>query len=125
MTEGVEIVVDAAGLSRVMSNLLINAIRHTPADGVVEVSGAPYDDSTILLSVSDSCGGLSTEEMERAFDMGWQRNHARTPTHDALAHGAGLGLAVVKGIVEAHKGRVFVENLDQRAGCRFSVLLPA
>lgn len=72
----------------------------------------------------DRCGGLSAEEIDRAFDTGWQHNQARTPTHDELAHGAGLGLAVVKGIVEAHRGRVLVENLDQRAGCRFSVLLP-
>lgn len=125
VTEGLEVVADAAGLSRVVSNLLINAIRHTPADGVVEVSGAVHGTALIEVSVSDGCGGLSPEELERVFDLGWQRNPARTHTHDDLSKGAGLGLAVVKGIVEAHRGRVVVQNLERQQGCRFSVLLPA
>jgi signal transduction histidine kinase len=124
VTHGLEITADPAGLSRVVSNLLINAIRHTPADGVVEIAGRAAGDA-VELSVSDECGGLTDDEIERVFDLGWQRSRARTPDVGGIPHGAGLGLAVVKGIVEAHRGRVRVENLETSDGCRFSVLLPA
>lgn len=122
--EGVEVVADPAGLARVVSNLLMNAIRHTPADGVVEVHGGVADEG-VLLSVTDGCGGLDTDDMERVFDVGWQGSAARTagPVEEGAAPGGGLGLAVVKGIVEAHRGRVWVENLD--GGCRFHVALPS
>ncbi|MGK2879998.1 MAG: sensor histidine kinase [Mycobacterium sp.] len=120
---GLEVTADPAGLSRVLSNLLMNAIRHTPADGVVEVTGRSDGDS-IELSIRDGCGGLSEEQMLRVFDVGWQGDRARERSEDDLAQGAGLGLAIVKGIVEAHRGRVSVENVAEAAGCRFSVRLP-
>jgi hypothetical protein len=78
VTHGLEITADPAGLSRVVSNLLINAIRHTPADGVVEIAGRAAGDA-VELSVSDECGGLTDDEIERVFDLGWQRSRARTP----------------------------------------------
>ncbi|HWU20687.1 MAG TPA: HAMP domain-containing sensor histidine kinase [Nocardioides sp.] len=120
---GLEVTADPAGLSRVLSNLLMNAIRHTPADGVVEVIGRQRGDS-VEVCVSDGCGGLRAEEIDRVFDLGWQGSDARTPGDNSLGQGAGLGLAIVKGIVEAHAGQVAVENVASRGGCRFSVLLP-
>ncbi|WP_036487962.1 sensor histidine kinase [Nocardioides sp. Iso805N] len=120
---GLEVSADPAGLSRVLSNLLMNAIRHTPADGVVEVTGRRRGDA-VELSVSDGCGGLRPGELQRVFDLGWQGDQARTRADGSLAQGAGLGLAIVKGIVEAHSGRVQVENVESTRGCRFSVLLP-
>ncbi|MGZ4450804.1 MAG: sensor histidine kinase [Nocardioides sp.] len=130
--EGIEVTADPAGLSRVVSNLLMNAIRHTPADGVVEVHGRLVGDGperSVELSVTDGCGGLTPEDMERVFDLAWQGGSARTPDaadpHGA-GRGAGLGLAIVKGIVEAHAGRVAVENVGRpHLGCRFLVRLPA
>ncbi len=121
--DGLEVNADPAELSRVVSNLIMNAIRHTPADGVVEVQGRAVPGG-IELSVTDACGGLSEEEMERVFDVAWQGSAARSP-HPAGAvtgSGAGLGLAIAKGIVEAHMGRVEVAN--HAPGCRFAVLLP-
>jgi len=120
---GLEVTADPAGLSRVLSNLLMNAIRHTPADGTVVITGRRHGD-VVELCVSDECGGLRADEMERAFDLGWQSGTARTPREATLGQGAGLGLAIVKGIVEAHRGDVRVENLDDANGCRFSVMLP-
>lgn len=139
--EGIEVTADPAGLSRVVSNLLMNAIRHTPADGVVEIHGRALPDG-VELSVTDGCGGLAPEEMERVFDLAWQGSRARTPETGDAHHlrGAGLGLAIVRGIVEAHRGRVAVENVvpgpgtasdgasDRAAppcGCRFLVQLPS
>jgi signal transduction histidine kinase len=116
--DGVLVRADPAGLSRVVANLVMNAIRHTPADGVVEIVGRAVPDG-VELSVSDGCGGIPAEDMERVFDVAWRGTHARTPASDS---GAGLGLAIVKGIVEAHRGRVWVRNED--AGCRFLVQLP-
>jgi len=121
--EGVTVTADPAGLARVVSNLVVNAIRHTPADGIVEVRGRAVPDG-VELSVTDGCGGLSDDDLERVFDVAWQGSTARTPQPDAhLGAGAGLGLAIVKGIVEAHHGMVDVAN--QAPGCRFLVRLPA
>jgi signal transduction histidine kinase len=124
---GIEVTADAASLSRVVSNLIMNAIRHTPSDGVVEIHGRAVPDG-VELSVTDGCGGLSSEDMERVFDVAWQGGAARTPEPGDLSagRGAGLGLAIVKGIVEAHRGRVRVENVDAPTptGCRFLVQLP-
>ena len=129
--EGLAVRADAVGLSRVMTNLIMNAIRHTPAEGSVEVRGRAVADG-VELSVSDQCGGISLAEMDRVFDLAWRGGAARTPDPSqelAGVAGAGLGLAIVKGIVEAHRGVVSVENVASdgavpTAGCRFLVRLP-
>ena len=124
--QGLAVTADPIGLSRVMTNLVLNAVRHTPADGSVEIRGRSVPDG-VELSVSDQCGGLSPHDMERVFDLAWRGGHARTPDRaEELAGvgGAGLGLAIVKGIVEAHRGDVQVENVAA-VGCRFRVRLPA
>lgn len=121
---GLEVLADPAGLSRVASNLIMNAVRHTPAHGVVEIRGRAVPDG-VELSVSDGCGGIPESDMARLFDVAWQRVQARTPDPGPGGAGGGLGLSIVKGIVEAHQGEVSVENLDGASGCRFSVRLPA
>ncbi len=79
-----------------ISNLVMNAIRHTPADGVVSIEGRAVPEG-VELSVVDGCGGLSDEDMERVFDVGWQGSAARSPEASAHGRGAGLGLAIVRG----------------------------
>jgi signal transduction histidine kinase len=123
--EGLAVHADPVGLSRVMTNLVMNAVRHTPADGTVEIRGRSVPDG-VELSVSDQCGGIAEGDLERVFDLAWRGAPARTPDRaEELAGvgGAGLGLAIVKGIVEAHRGVVRVEN-DAPVGCRFLVRLP-
>lgn len=122
---GVQVTADPAGLSRVVGNLLMNAIRHTPADGSVEIHGRAVADG-VEVSVRDECGGLTAEAMTRVFDLAWRGEGARTPASDACGReqGGGLGLAIVMGIVEAHRGTVHVENVGPPAGCRFLVRLP-
>lgn len=117
--EGIYVRGDADGLSRVLSNLVINAIRHTPEDGTVDIEARSSRDGIEVL-VRDQCGGIPREDLPRVFDVAFRGSHARTPTRES---GAGLGLAIVKGIVEAHKGTVIVENLA--GGCSFLVRLPA
>jgi len=110
--------VDPRELSRALTNLVVNAIRHTPNDGLVQVEAAEKGGQAVL-AVTDSCGGLTEHDLERVFDVGWRGTAARTP--EPLA-GAGLGLTIVRGIVEAHAGEVAVHNVS--GGCRFEVLLP-
>ncbi|MFC7221383.1 sensor histidine kinase [Streptomyces polyrhachis] len=109
--------VDAREITRVLGNLLVNAIRRTPEDGTVAVAARPGEDGTVVVSVTDECGGIPEEDLPRVFDTGWRGTHARTPPA-----GAGLGLAIVRGIVEAHEGRASVRNVEK--GCRFEVVLP-
>ena len=118
--EGVEPVpveVDGKEMTRVLANLLVNAIRRTPADGTVAVA-AERREGWVVLSVTDGCGGIPEDDLPRVFDTGWRGSQARTPPA-----GAGLGLAIVRGIVEAHAGRAEVSNVS--GGCRFEVSLPA
>ncbi|MGW7410893.1 sensor histidine kinase [Streptomyces sp. NPDC054863] len=115
--EAVPVEVDGKEMTRVLANLLVNAIRHTPADGTVAVAAERLAD-TVVLSVTDGCGGIPPEDLPRVFDTGWRGTAARTPPA-----GAGLGLAIVRGIVEAHSGRAEVHNVT--GGCRFEVTLPA
>ncbi|MEV5508928.1 sensor histidine kinase [Streptomyces orinoci] len=108
--------VDGKEMTRVLGNLLVNAIRRTPADGTVAIA-ARQEPGTVVLSVTDACGGIPEDDLPRVFDTGWRGSEARTPPA-----GAGLGLAIVRGIVEAHAGRVTVCNVP--GGCRFEVSLP-
>ena len=110
--------VDVAQLSRVVDNLLSNAIRHTPSPGRVMVSAARTPEGT-LLAVQDGCDGIPQTDLPHVFEVGWRGPGARRSGPSA---GAGLGLAVVRGIVEAHDGTVEVVNVP--GGCRFEVRLP-
>lgn len=112
-------VVDARGVARALTNLLANAVRETPADGAVTVT-ARTEGGSAVIRVADECGGIAPEDLPRVFEPGWRRTTARTP---ATGEGAGLGLAIVRAVAEAHGGRVAVRN--EGAGCLFEVRLPA
>lgn len=105
-------------LTRVMRNLLTNALRHTPRGGSVHLS-AESDGALVRLRVQDGCGGIPDSDIDRIFDVGYRGTSARTP--DA-GSGAGLGLAIARALTEAHGGTLTVEN--QHPGCRFELTLP-
>ncbi|WP_328293932.1 HAMP domain-containing histidine kinase [Kineococcus sp. NBC_00420] len=118
---------DPRELSRVLNNLLVNAIQHTEEGGEILISACEAPEDHVVLSVTDSGGGIPEEDLALIFDAGWRGTPARTPTGPTSeltgwTNGAGLGLAIVKGIVTAHAGRVSVANVP--GGCRFDVLLP-
>jgi len=106
-------------LNRVMSNLVANAVRHTPTGGQVRVTCAA-EAGEVVIGVEDTCGGIPPEDLPRVFDVAFRGSSARTPGKDG---GAGLGLAIARGLAEAHGGSVEVTN--HRAGCCASVRLPA
>ncbi|GAB3566082.1 HAMP domain-containing sensor histidine kinase [Amycolatopsis endophytica] len=107
-------------LARIVQNLVSNAIRHTPPDGTVAVRVAVEGDDA-LLAVDDCCGGIPEDEITRVFDVAFRGTAARTPDRSGTA-GGGLGLAIAKGLVEAHHGHIGVRNHGE--GCRFEVRLP-
>jgi signal transduction histidine kinase len=109
-------------LSRVVSNLLLNSVRYTPDDGTVHIdAGLERDD--VWIAVSDTCGGIPDTDLARVFDVAFRGERARTPDDGRSGAGGGLGLAIVRGLVEAHGGRVGVRNVA--GGCRFEIRLPA
>lgn len=108
-------------LGRVVRNLLANAIRHTPADGTVTVR-VHLDGQDAVLAVDDACGGIPDAELTRVFDVAFRGAAARTPGSGDQPAGAGLGLAIAKGLVEAHHGHIAARN--HGPGCRFEVRLP-
>jgi signal transduction histidine kinase len=109
-------------LARVVRNLVSNAIRHTPPDGTVAVQIGVDGDSAVL-AVDDACGGIPDGELSRVFDVAFRGSAARTPSRsDEDEVGGGLGLAIAKGLVEAHRGRIDAHN--HGPGCRFEVRLP-
>ncbi len=115
---GLPVWVDSSAVGRALLNLVANAIRHTPADGVVEVLGG-QEPGTATVSVADSCGGIPAEHLPRVFDVGFRGETARTP---ASGEGAGLGLSIARGIIQAHRGQIAVLNAGN--GCQFVIRLP-
>ena len=113
-----EVSASSRELTRVVQNLLDNAIRHTPAGGAVEVRVGRCDGHAEV-SVADTCGGIAEHDIDHVFDLAYRGDAARTPGATA---GAGLGLAIARGFVEAHQGDIVVRN--EGAGCRFTVRLP-
>lgn len=101
---------------RALRNVLENAIRHTPADGSVMVEAGSDDHEHAYVSVIDSGGGVPEADLERIFDVAYQSDPSRT------AGGAGLGLAIARGFVEAHHGHITVRN--ENGGARFTVRIP-
>jgi signal transduction histidine kinase len=110
------IVASGPELTRVISNLLDNAIRHTPAGGAVSVEVGSADRSAVV-SVRDQCGGIPDVHIDRVFEAAYRGDEARTP-----GGGGGLGLAIARGLVEAHHGAIDVVNEDD--GCCFTITLP-
>jgi len=116
------VLADAAGLGRVLANLIVNALRHTPRGGAVEVVTGDGDGGA-WVEVSDGCGGIPAEDLPRLFEVAFRGQAARSPEPDTVAPaGAGLGLAIARGLVEAHGGSLGVVNAGP--GCRFTVRLP-
>jgi len=111
------IIGDGERLARVVVNLLHNAVKFTPAGGSVHV-WAGLAEGDVTVRVSDTGVGIAPEDLPRIFERFYKSDRARA------SGGTGLGLAVVKHIVEAHGGTVSVES-EQGRGSTFSFAIPA
>lgn len=108
------VLADRARVVQVFSNLVANAIRHTPRAGRITVTARP-EGADVLFSVADTGTGIEPADLARLFESFWQA--PRKPTG-----GAGLGLAIARGIVEAHGGRIWAESVPQRGSIFFFTL---
>jgi signal transduction histidine kinase len=111
----------AAGkVERVIENLVTNGIRHTPAGGSVTISVAPAGDGAgLLFTVADTGEGIAAEDLPHIFERFYRGEKSRS----RATGGAGLGLAIARGIVEAHGGRIWAESRHGE-GTRVTFTLP-
>lgn len=109
---------DAARVQRVLFNLVQNAIRHTPPDGTILLEAQEEPDA-VRVDVVDSGEGVAPDDLPHIFERFYRGEKARVRGQG----GAGLGLAIAKGLVEAHGGRIWAQSVPGR-GARFSFVLP-
>lgn len=110
---------DSVRLGQVLTNLLDNALRHTPAGGTVVV-GARATSDDVIVAVSDTGDGIPAEHLGQLFDRFYRVDAARDREHG----GAGIGLAIAKALVEGHGGTIAAESDGPGAGSTFTVSLP-
>jgi signal transduction histidine kinase len=105
-------------IERVLLNLLANAVRHARPDGTVAIVVEPNADH-VLVAVEDTGEGVAPETQQRMFDRFWREDDSRTRS----SGGAGLGLAISQGLVQAHGGKIWAENRTG-GGARIAFTLP-
>jgi signal transduction histidine kinase len=116
---GVHAQANAEKVQRVLFNLIVNAIRHTPADGSVTVRARDGADGEIEVEVADDGAGIAPEERERVFEPFYRGG---VDAASRSGDGAGLGLAISRAIVEAHGGRIWLEPVaPQGTRVRFTL----
>jgi two-component system sensor histidine kinase BaeS len=106
-------------VERVLTNLVTNALRYTPSGGVITAS-VTSGAGAVFVSIEDSGAGIANEDLERAFEPFWRADQARPSS----AGGAGLGLAIARGLITAQGGRIWAEP-PGRGGTRICFALPA
>jgi signal transduction histidine kinase len=107
---------DAGRLLQGLGNLMINAIKWTESGGRITLS-AERDPLGVRFCVEDTGAGLAAEDLPHVYDRYWQK-------HPGGGRGTGLGLTMVRGIVEAHGGKVAVSSAPEK-GSRFSFTIPS
>jgi signal transduction histidine kinase len=113
---------DAGQLTRAIANLLANALQHVPAGGHVLVT-VRTDGDRVRVAVEDDGPGFASGEAMQAFEAGWRGSAARSPHRVDLTGGAGLGLAIARGIARAHGGDATAANRPE-GGARVEIELP-
>jgi len=114
----VAVQVDRARMTQVIQNLLVNALRHTPATGRISVCLTTTDEQA-RITIQDTGDGIDPEHQPYLFDRFYRTDQAR----DRDAGGAGLGLAIVRALVEAHGGYVAAQSAGRGQGSTFTLVL--
>jgi two-component system OmpR family sensor kinase/two-component system sensor histidine kinase BaeS len=110
---------DAGRLDQVLSNLMVNALRHTSRGGAITLQVVPGPDH-VCLSIRDTGEGIPAEDLPYIFDRFWRGDRARSHAGGA---GGGLGLAIARQLIQAHGGHIEVESEPGR-GTVFTIELP-
>ncbi len=111
---------DIALVERAISNLIDNAIRHTPEGGAVSIIPTNWDMAHVSVAVKDTGKGIPEEDVARIFDRFYRVEKSRTPNNEG---GAGLGLAIAKRIFELHGSTLSVQSAINK-GTTFKFMLP-
>ena len=111
---------DRQQLERAFVNLLDNAIKFTPTGGQIHVETVEKDDDYLQFTVSDTGVGVPISIQDKIFERFYRGNQRGVES----VRGSGLGLSLVKSVVESHQGKIWVESDESRVGSRFIVLLP-
>ncbi|QZH60365.1 HAMP domain-containing protein [Mycolicibacterium farcinogenes] len=109
---------DPHRLAQILGNLLDNALRHTPAGGRVTLAATTGPGRNVTLTVTDTGEGIPAEHLSHVFERFYRADSARDRDHG----GSGIGLAIVKALVEAHGGQITVSSSG--AGTTFTIILP-
>lgn len=109
---------DVLWMGRAINNLISNAIRYTPTNGEINIVAKSSGDN-ITVSISDSGEGILPEDITHVFERFYRGDKSRS----RVSGGAGLGLAIAKGVVEAHKGKILVRS-ELLKGTTFTITLP-
>lgn len=112
------VVIDPTRIQRVLSNLIQNAIRHTPANGSINISATDIGD-VIQVQVTDTGEGIPAEDLTKVFERGYRSERSGS----RQSGGTALGLSIAKGIIEAHGGRIWVYS-EPDHGSVFSFTIP-
>ncbi len=120
--EGLTIVADEARLRQVLANLLENAVRHSPPDGVVTIS-ARESQGRVIIDVHDEGGGIPEEDRERIFER-FERGNSPAQAGQPTTGGTGLGLAIARWAVGLHGGEIAVVDPPENLGALIRVSLP-
>lgn len=118
------VLINLPKLQRVLYNLVSNALRHTPADGTVALRAEPAG-KVVRVEVADTGEGIAPTDLPRVFERSFKGERSRTRAEEdaaGSATGAGLGLAIARGLIEAHGGEIHVEShLGQGSRFRFTL----
>jgi two-component system sensor histidine kinase KdpD len=110
--------IDLTYIGQVITNLVENAVKYSPNGGEIIVTASTADDF-LTVSVTDQGEGIPSGDEEKVFDRFFQAENIVA----GKKKGTGLGLSICKGIIEAHGGRIWVENVPEK-GARFSFHIP-
>ena len=116
--QSLSVIMDTRRVQRVLYNLVQNSIRHTPRDGTIYISARDAGED-VSVEVADTGEGISSQDIPHVFDRSFRADQSRSRG----SGGAGLGLSIAKGIVEAHGGHVWVESAEGE-GSVFGFTLP-
>jgi two-component system sensor histidine kinase KdpD len=115
--------VDESAIAEVIYTLVDNAAKYSPPNTPIRVKAVPQDSNTILVSVEDKGPGIREDLRERVFEK-FFRAMRDGDIGDRTRGGTGMGLAIAHGIVQAHGGRLWIEDTSDHQGAKFVVALP-
>lgn len=115
--------IDEHAVSQAIYTLIDNAAKYSPPKGRITIRARQLDKNSIVISVEDSGPGIRAEVRERVFEK-FFRAMRDGDVSDRNPAGSGLGLAIARGIVEAHHGRIWVEDAENETGAKFVIELP-